>query len=356
VSPLTQVAGAFLTHYKQRANQLIDYNCQVLIKISPVKIQALLLLVLAPLLICSPEAQARSLSVLTYNTALLRFRYLGLEKDFDELIDERAARIPVEVAATGAEVVLLQEVWTRESRKALIEGFLAQGYPYFAWSDADPFILAPLKGEFGNGLLIASRYPVVQREFAHFTANTRAKEYPLAKGVLRARIRVEDRLVDVFDTHLGAMGLDPNDPTVYAKRSVKGHLRQMKILEAFLRKSRKVPRLIGGDFNQHFHEWDAGSHAYKPSLSSFYRVMTRSLRMVDAYVATHGGAPLLEGFLPTFHETDPSRRRETLDYLFADRDLVPVESDLLFHQELEIAGRPAMLSDHYAVRAVFDMK
>jgi endonuclease/exonuclease/phosphatase family metal-dependent hydrolase len=319
-------------------------------------LRALLLALLA--FSAAASAHARDVKVVTYNTALLSFALGSLEKEFDEKIPERRAALPAQLQATGADVILLQEVWTLESRDLLIEGFRSVGYDQFAYSDRNPFH-RPVKGRFGNGLLTVSRLPIVEQQFQHFTANTRPKEYPLAKGVLRARVQVGAALVDVYNTHLGAMSMYRKDPTVYTAHAVKGHRRQMLTLVKFLERDAgqpgAVPRLIGGDFNQHFNVWNRKTHRYIPRKSRFYRQLTEALGLRDAYAATHGGELPVEGFEKTFHKVGPKDRPETLDYLFADAALRPVATELLFREPVEVGSGKAMLSDHYAVAATFEV-
>lgn len=163
----------------------------------------------------------------------------------------------------GPDLVLFQEVFS----KAAVRSVESVAYPALAGgpsrtgrstlgSDiALPGKPRPLKGEIGirlmsSGLVIASRYPIVERQSAAFSRKSCAGVDCLAnKGVQLARIAIPGvpEPIDIFNTHMNAQSASRVKP----ERHLTSHIAQSLELRQFLLNNwdQAHPAIFGGDFN-----------------------------------------------------------------------------------------------------------
>jgi endonuclease/exonuclease/phosphatase family metal-dependent hydrolase len=91
--------------------------------------------------------------VLTFNLGLLRITAAGVElKGAPPHVSERFAYIPAAIAAVGADIIFLQEIYEPD-HVARLRAALPQ-YPHFARRDNQRF------WQFHNGLLVLSKFPI----------------------------------------------------------------------------------------------------------------------------------------------------------------------------------------------------
>ncbi|HET8648250.1 MAG TPA: endonuclease/exonuclease/phosphatase family protein, partial [Vicinamibacteria bacterium] len=119
------------------------------------------------------------LRVLTLNCWLLRWGQLRVAHD----LARRAAAIPEAVAATGADLVLLQEVWLPGLARGLAAGLERTGYRHLALG-APPTAARV----FGDGLLVASRHPLSAPRRLAFSRRSVWYEHLIAKGALAVEV------------------------------------------------------------------------------------------------------------------------------------------------------------------------
>jgi endonuclease/exonuclease/phosphatase family metal-dependent hydrolase len=142
---------------------------------------------------------------------------------------ERYPRIAGQLEELQPDLVLLQEVWTKQARTSVPSGR--------AWSSA----WSSGQGNFfkENGLLTISRHPILGGEFHPF----RAAAFPdslVKKGALKVTIEIGDGLrLNIWNVHLQA------GPTE-AVRS-----RQVEELVRWVQEAHdgQIADLVGGDFN-----------------------------------------------------------------------------------------------------------
>lgn len=294
--------------------------------------------------------------------------------------DDRMQMIPYKLAESGADIILLQEVWQPRRKKALAEKLKHLGYPYHTFQ-------IPEKSwwslKWGNGLMIVSKYPIDPKvDLLTFKNSTRSIEGFALKGAIMARVSVPCvGWVEVVNTHLGAFS------TLKSKGKISHfnheHLRlkyeQTLELRNFLKeKSTSEFMVLAGDFNTHFYSLKEGN--YVEEFATEYEILTR-----PEAPANHGtGAPV---FLDTYraangfeckkaftYDTNENQYAKkglfqteppgVLDYIFlkkSDRAKV-LESRVIMHERPSILDKlrykmnsiPSQLSDHFGVLATIE--
>ena len=104
--------------------------------------------------------------------------------------------------AAEFDVLCLQEVWSAYSRRVdvFIRDAADRGFCYHARSGAPR--LSQLK-LLDGGLLILSRFPIDSSEFVAYSTSAHA-DMVASKGALYAQLRLGDRSLHIFNTHMQA--------------------------------------------------------------------------------------------------------------------------------------------------------
>ncbi len=184
-------------------------------------------------------AEARDLKVVSLNTWLLSFLGHHIGRD----MKERALVIPHLVAEENPDLIALQEVWPNRDKNELIDEFKKWGYDYS--------FEVPRNLGLGNGLVIVSRYPIVDTKISpRYHEITQLDEVIAKKGAIYAEIELSPtEHIDFFTTHLGALSYDEKAGT-YEKSQRKHQLEQYQELRDWFMKTRKNKHaIIAGDFN-----------------------------------------------------------------------------------------------------------
>lgn len=225
-------------------------------------------------------------------------------------IRDRAAALGRGVEDSGADVVLLQEVWTRDSLTAIVERLPSYAHVVSA-----------------GGLAICSRAPLGPPVFTSFRG-ARARRGGL---LFRARLAAGSRMRGVLAARRAADGVLLATTQLTSNRDGdwstgnRHHLlqrAQLDLLHAALGEADGTPRVLGGDFNV-----AAGSALY-PRLTGY-----------GAWHDPFAGDPR-----PTFRAEclPPGATAYRVDYLLVQGFAGPVtRTELLF------CG-PGLLSDHVA--------
>lgn len=289
-----------------------------------------------------------TLRILTYNA------WLGpslIARD----VAPRAARLPRAIAETGADVVALQEVWLGRHRDLLVRELGRAGYAHVVFVAGTGGLV---RGVFGNGLLVASRFPVKRHALREYSRYTYHEEFFVRKAALAVTVDVPDvGDVDVVDTHLGAVRFDAKRSS-FVERDYDEHLAQVDELADFALEFGSARRLvIAGDLNMHFEPWDAAARCHRPAIRSrnYERLCTR-LDLTDAFTRDGEGAAC-----HTVHHENPyvasssfgKGPSECVDYvLFSAKDMRSRGAVVAMKEHDGDLGRP--LSDHYAVLATLE--
>jgi len=179
------------------------------------------ILPLLALIIAPRFAVAHDLRVVTYNV-------WGLPSPILRHPD-RFAELPNAINSLDADVVLIQEAFTKKA-KALET---LPKFPYVARGPSSNFL------RFSSGLLILSRYPIIESSTLKYTACGGFDCYS-NKGAIYARILVPGQgIISVFNTHLNAN-----------QHTDKRLLQTTELLKFVRAHSGQLPTIVGGDFNQ----------------------------------------------------------------------------------------------------------
>jgi endonuclease/exonuclease/phosphatase family metal-dependent hydrolase len=211
----------------------------------------------------------------------------------------------------GYDVVCLQEVMYR--RNANLIRALAPGLRHPAYTGS-----VLLKG----GLVVLSRWPIVAREFTPYPrAGPARPEFLMRKGALITTIATGGGEVVVVNTHLSAR-LDDRFTAVL--RSEFDHLAAR--LAAF---DPATPLVVAGDLN-----------------------VSRTSALLTGFLTATGLRDVLAGDTrPTYRPAPDWPSPTALDHVLV-RAVPRAGARLRFQEEVRLDdGRPAHLSDHYAVEA-----
>jgi endonuclease/exonuclease/phosphatase family metal-dependent hydrolase len=239
---------------------------------------------------------------------------------------EIADRLP----ALGIDVMAFQEVWTADARRALTAVGPRAGLPYVWHNEASVG---------GSGLLVLSRFPIVDVRFEHFRLRGDPEqlaqgEYLSGKGFARLRLASPVGFISVVDTHLHARYSARVSHQYRAHRI--GQIVQLANGLADI----EDPLLVMGDFN--FGENDP-EHAILTGLTG-----------------VHDAAAEVGDRLPTVFRANPYRRSKKkpdrrIDLVFLRAGLqhrLQVRAvERIFDQPFDLGGRLASCSDHAGVLA-----
>lgn len=261
---------------------------------------------------------------------------------------ERIRHLGKYLASSSEDVIFLQEVWVGKDADHLIgeaaKAGLRHGHHY-------------LSGLFGSGLVIISRYPILQTDFWPYVAAGNAiainhGDFFAGKGIAWARIDSPIGSVDVFNTHLHAnyrhtfftvppkVSVDlagtqvPNDDTAACRIAQIVQLAQT-VQQASSGGSGAV--VLAGDLNG------------KPHSLEMQLLLALLPQLHDCWLAANTSAAEEEGFTcdapgNSFHSY--KQVPERIDYILSS--LPVVRSDVA----LKRTPAGVSYSDHFAVRAV----
>ncbi|CAG8537943.1 7411_t:CDS:2 [Funneliformis caledonium] len=177
-----------------------------------------------------------TLTVLSLNCWGLRF--------ISKKVDQRMEAIADNLAHSDYEIVCLQEVWVYRNFEA-IKQKTKKRFPYSRFYSS---------GVFGTGLVILSRYPIVEISFHRYRLNGRPIKFThgdwyVGKGVASAVVdHPVAGLIEVFNTHTHA-GYGSKKDDIYLAHRVSQGWEMSSLLKASASRGRNVIAI--GDFNSH---------------------------------------------------------------------------------------------------------
>jgi endonuclease/exonuclease/phosphatase family metal-dependent hydrolase len=196
----------------------------------------------------------QQLTVLTYNTFL---RPHIVQNDAQV---ERAVQMPGVLAAFGADILCLQECWSKFAVHHLTKQLPLYGYTYMV----RPKRVKKLK-LLPSGLMTCSKHPVTASEFVPFTACS-GPDCLATKGFLYTRIQHPTLgSVHVFNIHLQFVTASKLQSTDQKKLSVQSD--QLDLWAEFMRQKQFAAQdivLLAGD-------WNFDSVQNKPEFQSILR-------------------------------------------------------------------------------------
>jgi endonuclease/exonuclease/phosphatase family metal-dependent hydrolase len=214
------------------------------------------------------------LRVLTLNAWLLRLGRFRVARD----LLARTARIPDAVAATGADVVALQEVWPPRVAEVLARRFHGLGYAHVM-----PGARRTRARVLGDGLMILSRHPLRESGRLRFSRSSAWFEALVGKGALAADVALPGGdVLRLVTAHLGVVRFDPRRGA-YRESDARTRRAQVEELAEWMEGLPGAPRhlVLAGDLNVAERLPEEGTEA--PAPAPDYRHLLERLPLSDAY-------------------------------------------------------------------------
>jgi endonuclease/exonuclease/phosphatase family metal-dependent hydrolase len=276
-------------------------------------------------------AQIDSLTVLSWNVKMLPTFMEARSKT------QRAKAIVAQLKDSQADIVVLQELFYKKTRK-LITKELQAIYPY------QTTVLNPraVSLKSNGGVLIMSKHPFIQTaQHIRFSAR-KGIDRMARKGAMWVEIAYKGKKVQVVGTHLQAWG---TDSILYRQ--------YRQIYEELLRpnEQKNVPQLICGDFNTLKKLPDSLPPTITPARVA---TMPRYAQLLTTLQATDGDLLGKHQFTMDRPHNDMCKKfkqsRIVLDYIFIRNHSPHIcieRSVKVLRQQWHKAHQD--LSDHYAV-------
>jgi endonuclease/exonuclease/phosphatase family metal-dependent hydrolase len=246
---------------------------------------------------------------------------------------ERMKAIGEQVTALDPDVIALQEAFTPEDRDRIL-GNLAPGrWPYSHYFAS---------GLVGSGLMIISRYPIVDASYYRFRLTGRPErlleaDFYAGKGIGYVRLQTPVGQLDVYDTHALAQYVSDADDEYTAHRASNLY-EAARFIDG---QSRGNPVLFCGDLNTR----------HQPG----YRLVTLLGKLTDCDTTANPGDPgITYSTTNPYNNGEPSQR---IDYVFVRNGAslgFNIRSARVVLKE-QVSGRPKAYSDHYGVIADLEL-
>ncbi len=271
------------------------------------------------------ELDARKASVLR----VLTFNIWDLPPIVKD-IATRMNAIGQQLATMHLDIVALQEAWNAAARARIAQAAHLGGLAYTHYYQS---------GIAGSGLMLLSRFPIVETAFYRFPLGGRREQfwetdYFAGKGIGFARVLTPLGLMDVYNTHtVASYTADEHD------ENRPYRLADLYECVRFMNRSSAQPVICCGDFNTRREQRE-------------YEIMPTLGRLRDAYRTLHP-SDLGATFAPD-NPYLPNVTAKCLDYVFV-RDgtvtsLEPVSAMVTLRTfQPNASAPPIAYSDHYAV-------
>ncbi len=277
--------------------------------------------------------------LMTLNLGLLAWRACGrLGVSFAPHVEQRLAAAPEHLRRVSADVIALQEVYATSHRRFL-QNALRDTHPYVCFSKTGQSIL-------GSGLMVLSRYPVVQAEFLAWRGAPFLDNLVSEKGCLQVSVDIPGfGLLQLVNLHLSVGG------TLRRSGKLDRNVRQLEEIEQVLAIARSfgpIAPILLGDFN------------CSPAVNQEVYAQITDAGYLDTFAAV---APSKAADAVTWdqtnllnangrHRTSPSQR---IDHIFVHSSLgksvVPTAGSIEFTKPVVTVGQSqsVTLSDHYGL-------
>ncbi len=298
------------------------------------------------------SGEPATLSVVQLNAWLLAFPGFAYSKDYAK----RRAILARELAATGADVLALQEVWRNGDKRRLEAELRELGYSHFLYTEH--------RFGLGDGLFLASKFPIRRIERGRvFRAVTRFVELFPAKRAVAATLVHPAGEIDFYQTHLGSLLFDEREHA-YDSRARKKLLVQLLEVAEFVRGHRRSDfAVLVGDLNFHYQEHAPGQgyrERYADEYTRFLEALAATgLRFANSFLAANG-MDATHPIAPTYSQANPyaslefsTKPEETIDYVLHGEasGFRARESTVIFRGP--VSPEIPALSDHFGIRTVF---
>lgn len=277
---------------------------------------------------------AETVTILTFNLAMVAVPLpFGLKISISPYIEQRLDAAPAALRSCGADILVLQEVFTARYRNILLEA-MGDSHPHAFWQRSASSIM-------GNGLLILSRWPIETGSFIPFTDKNPLAQSIWQRGVLEAKLQVPG--IDAL--HVMNVHLSP-DPPFIAPDVARTRAYRAREIEFLLAASGKLAGeiILAGDFNT---SPEVCPDDYGSIVEGGY---------IDAFAQMHGARSI-----STFERSNPLVRKgrygewpdQRADHILlrTETRLKPVNAEVVFREPLANNGAKPQcpLSDHYGL-------
>jgi hypothetical protein len=210
------------------------------------------------------------LRVLSYNTY-----HLPADRTSLATSEQRLAYLPDALVRTGADIIILQEVWTPVAQETIKSAMVTRGYQFYqneSRSAVPPFFL-------GNGLIVFAKNsirPVGPVEFREWTKTAGFDDYA-SKGLIKVPLQVPGLgRVDVFNAHTSFLPWD-GEKKNYDYTEGQTLMSQVTQLSDWVRSSTATVKILGADMNFNPFIWDVSSQRFDVNKKNqFYTKLTEN--------------------------------------------------------------------------------
>ena len=293
------------------------------------------------------------------------------------------------------DIICFQEIFTtlNDRKHTMIREGAKAGLKYYLSSKVPSFFSKYLVD---SGLLILSRYEIVDCDFYEYFLNI-SGDAPCNKGVLYAKIKINEKYLFLFNTHLQSTYLDESQKNIDCTIQVRTTQTE-ELINFIYNKLLIIPRdevkngivILAGDFNIDAHDYKFAKEKYKMPIynSTEYDIFKQKINKLgkaidlmekkyNDHLYTFGNNEK-EEYDHTLTNKNEINIKQTLDYIweiipdysleiynqrnpiysksyrFDDRNIennkIKVLYDTLKVQEFLIKNRPyQQLSDHFGI-------
>ena len=293
------------------------------------------------------------------------------------------------------DIICFQEIFTtlNDRKHRMIREGAKAGLKYYLSSKVPSFFSKYLVD---SGLLILSRYEIVDCDFYEYFLNI-SGDAPCNKGVLYAKIKINEKYLFLFNTHLQSTYLDESQKNIDCTIQVRTTQTE-ELINFIYNKLLIIPRdevkngivILAGDFNIDAHDYKFAKEKYKIPIynSTEYDIFKQKINKLgkaidlmekkyNDHLYTFGNNEK-EEYDHTLTNKNEINIKQTLDYIweiipdysleiynqrnpiysksysFDDRNIennkIKVLYDTLKVQEFLIKNRPyQQLSDHFGI-------
>jgi len=144
-----------------------------------------------------------TIKIITYNCGLLSVKLFGINIfENPKYVDERIKFIPDEIIKKNADIVGLQECYSKKHIHYLIEK-LKKKYKYYSFYNTETLIKKH------NGLILFSKYPILYSEFKKHQKNHMIESLFSSKGFLLCEINIPKiGLINIINVHMTSFNTD----------------------------------------------------------------------------------------------------------------------------------------------------
>lgn len=267
------------------------------------------------------EVSSNKVRILSYN---LFIRPPGIKNNASDFKSDRLNYFR-DNELCNWDIIGFQELFGSFSkrRKRFLEEAAKKGFLYHVKTHA-PKLTA--KAKVDGGLVILSRYPILEHDFIKFTYGVQSDALA-EKGVLYAKIQIQDHIFHFFNTHLQASYNDRKSLR-NAGKNIEVRNYQLETLRDFITSKTRNdmnPIIVLGDFNingKDEQDTTKESEEYLTMFNIFQNAFQVNYKVEDILKECKGGHPSTVG-----------------DYEIVDGQKIPKEVHLTHKNDLSLGKR-----------------